>query len=375
MKVDFYKHNLGPEEKNAVVDVFDGVFLTSGPKTKEFEEAFATYLGCNYCVGTSSWSMGSLITLKALGIGVGDEVITTPLTFIATANTIIQAGAKPVFVDVEPDTGNIDARNIEAAITNRTKAIMAVHLYGQMCDMIAIDAIANEHNLFVIEDSAHCVEGSRDGIQPGQLSTAAIFSFYATKNITSGEGGAIVTRDKDLYDKLMKYRLHGMSKSAADRYSGRYQHWDMELLGYKCNMNDIQAAMLLPQLKKIDQVLSKKQSICARYEAEFRNVVGLSYPKNLKNATNARHIFAIWVDSSFRDECLKRLQGYNIGVAVNFRSIHLLQFYREQYGFKEGDFPVAEKIGSSTITIPMYAKLTDQEIDYVIRSVVECVSV
>ena len=237
----------------------------------DVEEKFAEYLSTNFCVGVSSWTSGNFITLKALGIGFGDEIITTPMSFIATSNTIIQSGAIPVFVDVEEETGNINVEKIESAITEKTKAIIPVHLYGQMCDMKAINEIARKYNLFVIEDAAHCIEGQRDGIGPGQLSDAAVFSFYATKNITSGEGGAIVTNNRDLYEKLIKYRLHGMSKSASERHTAaNYQHWDMELLGYKCNMYDLQASLLEPQLKNIEKYsnLIKFNGICLMLNAK-----------------------------------------------------------------------------------------------------------
>jgi len=369
MKVEFYKHNIDIKEKELVKDTLESVFLTTGPKTREFEESFSNYFDVKHGVGVSSWTMGNLITLKALDIGKGDEVITSPMTFIATANTIIQAGATPVFVDVEENTGNIDASKIESAITERTKAIIPVHLYGQMCDMKMIKSIADKHNLFIIEDAAHCIEGERDGIKPGQLSTAAIFSFYATKNITCGEGGAIITNNTELYENLLKYRIHGMSKSAADRYTNTYQHWDMELLGYKCNMNDIQASMLLPQLKKMDSFREKREEICNAYEQEISKLENISFPEKLKKSTHARHLFTIWVDPSKRDKYMSELQKYNIGIAVNFRAIHLLSYYRKSFDFKIGSFPIAELIGSSTITIPMYPKLKEEEIDYVINSI------
>lgn len=373
MKVDFFKHNLGEEEIKQVGETLRSIFLTTGPKTKEFEEKFADYLGANYCVGVSSCTAGIFITLKALGIGVGDEVITTPMTFIATANAIIQVGAKPVFVDVESATGNIDANKIEEAITEKTKAIIPVHLYGQMCDMKKIKEIADKYNLYIIEDCAHCIEGEREGVRPGQVSTAAIFSFYATKNITCGEGGAIVTNNKDLYEKLIKYRLHGMSKSAADRYTSVYQHWDMEFLGYKCNMNDIQASILLPQLNRIKDILRRKEEICAKYEQAFSKIENIDFPKVLSSTKHARHIFTIQVDPGKRDEILKKLQETQIGVAVNFRAIHLLTYYQNNFGFKRGDFPVAERMGDSTITIPMYAQMTDDEVNYVINMLIEIV--
>src|SRR5579871_4654835 len=226
MKVEFYKHPLGEDEIKSLADVIHSTFLTTGPRTKEFEQQFALYMNAEYCVGVTSWTMGGFIALKALGIGPGDEVITTPMTFMATANIIIECGATPVFVDVEPETGNISCDEIEKAITSRTKAILPVHLYGQMCDMKRMHAIAKKHNLAIIEDCAHSVESSRDGVRPGELSDMAVFSFYATKNLASGEGGAITTNSKELYDKLMVLRQHGMNKSAADRYTSRFKHYD-----------------------------------------------------------------------------------------------------------------------------------------------------
>jgi dTDP-4-amino-4,6-dideoxygalactose transaminase len=255
VKVEFYKHPLGQEEIDGLTAVVHSTFLTAGPKTKEFEAAFAKYMSSKHCVGVTSWTMGGFIALKALGIGEGDEVITTPMTFMATANIIIEAGATPVFVDVEADTGNIDCELIERAITPRTKAILPVHLYGQMCDMRRMRAIADKHKLAIIEDCAHCVEGVRDGVRPGQLSEMAVFSFYATKNLACGDGGAIITNDEALADSLFRLRQHGMNKSAADRYSGRFKHYDMEELGYKCNMFDVQAAMLLPQITRLPERL------------------------------------------------------------------------------------------------------------------------
>ncbi len=366
MKVEFYKHNLDQQEIESVTSVLQSTFLTTGPQTAKFEESFATYLGTKRCIGVNSWTMGNFITLKALGIGEGDEVITTPMTFIATPNTILQTGAKPVFVDVEAETGNIDCDKIEDAITERTKAILPIHMYGQLCDMKCLNDIAKKHGLLVVEDAAHAVESERDGIKPGQLSDAAVFSFYATKNLTCGEGGAIVTNNEKLAEDLKLYRLHGMSKSAADRYHGTFQHWDMELLGYKCNMNDIQAAMLNSQLTRLDELNKRRNEIAERYEAAFADMPGVDFPKKLGGSHHARHLFTIWVDPTKRDDILVALQQRQIGVAVNFRALHLLKYYREEHGYERGMFPQAERIGDSTITLPLYPKLTEEEIDYVI---------
>lgn len=373
MKIEFYRHNLGEKEKKLVVESLESIFLTTGPKTNEFENKFSEYLGVKHCVGVSSCTSGLHIVLKALGIEPNDEVITSPMSFIATSNAIIYNGAKPVFVDVEKDTGNIDVNKIEEKINRKTKAIIPVHLYGQMCDMKKINQIAKKYNIFVIEDSAHCIEGERDYIKPGQLSDAAVFSFYATKNITSGEGGAIITNNSELDSLLRKYRLHGMSKDAANRYTGTYQHWDMELLGYKCNMYDIQASLLIPQLEKIEEYLKIKEEICKKYEEAFSKINGIDYPKILPNTKHARQIFTIWVSSEKRDIIIKKLQESQIGVAVNFRAIHLLKYYKETFNFKRGNYPEAERIGDSTITLPMYPKLKNEEINYVIDKVKESI--
>ncbi len=369
MKVEFFKHNICKDEIEAVSKVLRSIFLTTGPVTNQFEEAFSSYLGVVHAVGVTSCTAALFLSLKALSIGTGDEVITTPITFISTPNVILHAGAKPVFVDVEPETGNICIDNIEKAINKNTKAIIPVHLYGQMCDMKAIRKLADKYGLFIIEDSAHCIEGKRDGIRPGQLADTACFSFYAIKNITCGEGGAIITGSHKITERLNKLRLHGMSKSSIDRYTGTYQHWDMELLGYKFNMSDIQAALLLHQLELIEKRLVCREAICRRYENGFLNIEGIDFPETLPNSKHARHLFTIWVAPEKRDKILHKLQQANIGVAVNFRAVHLLTYYRETFGYKRGDFPVAEEIGDRTISLPMYPKMTDDEVDYVIEEV------
>ena len=375
MKVEFYRHNVTQRDIDNVVKVLNSLFLTHGSVVEEFEEKFESYLACKKAIAVNSCTAALHISLLAHGIGAGDEVITTPMSFIASSNAIIHAGATPVFVDVEPETGNINADLIEPAITNKTRAILAVHLYGHMCDMKKIHDIAQKRGMIVIEDAAHCIEGVRDGIRPGTLGDAACFSFYATKNITSGEGGAVVTNNEHTAEVLRKLSLHGMSKGASERYSKRYEHWDMEILGWKYNMTNIQAAMLLNQLENIDETLQIRESICRKYEDGFKNNPHIRCMQIMPGTKSARHLFTIMVAPEKRDVVLRRIQDKEIGVAVNFRAIHLLTYYRNKFGFAKGMFPVAEKIGDSTITIPMYTKLTSEEIDYVISSVNEATQI
>src|SRR6266550_6858007 len=251
-KIEFFRHDLGEPELRAVAEVLAGPILTTGETVGRFERRFAEYLGRGHAIGVTSCTGAMHISLLALGIGPGDEVITTPLTFIATAAAIAETGAKPVFVDVERETGNLDAARVEAAITPRTKAILPVHLYGQMCDMRALRSIADRHGLAIIEDAAHCIEGERDGVRPGQLSDAACFSFYATKNLTCGEGGAMTLNDDALAERLKLLRLHGMTRMAQESAREGYRHWDMVVMGWKYNMSNVEAALLLPQFDRMD---------------------------------------------------------------------------------------------------------------------------
>lgn len=374
MRVEFYRHNLGQEEINAVIETLHSIFLTTGEKNAEFEHLLAQYLGISEVVTTSSCTAALHLALAVRGIGPGDEVITTPLSFVATANSILMVGATPVFVDVDPATGLMDLGRIDSAITARTRGIIPVHLYGQMVDMRRLRETANRHNLFIVEDAAHAIEAVRGGIRPGQLGDVACFSFYATKNITCGEGGAFGTNQMGLADSVRQLRNHGVSKSAADRYTGRYRHWDMEVLGWKYNLTNFQAAILIPQLRRIQELLRRREEIAIRYEEAFTKV-GSEFPQVTSGDNrSARHLFTIWVDDGRRDEILEKLQDKGIGVAVNYRPIHLTRYYRERFGYRPGDFPFAERIGRRTISLPLYPQLGDTEIEYVIECVTSLVS-
>jgi len=371
MKVEFFKHNINEIDITRVNEVLNSIFLTTGQTVKEFEDDFSAYLSVKHTIGVTSCTAALHLCLLAWGIGKGDEVITTSMSFCATSNAVIHGGATPVFVDVEEETGNINAEMIEDKITEKTRAIIPVHLYGQMCDMKKLRQIADRHGLIIIEDAAHCIEGERDGIRVGQLGDAACFSFYATKNITSGEGGAIITNDDGKASLLQSLRLHGIDRSAVDRYTKLYQHWDMPALGWKYNMDNIHAALLVDQIRRIDRLWERRDRVWRTYEEKLSGVKGVDILKTLPGLRHARHLFTILVEPEWRDAFLWALQERGIGVAVNYRTIHLLNYYRKTFGFKEGDFPVAEEIGNRTVSIPLYPKLTDAESDYVIKAVKE----
>lgn len=368
-RVDFFRHDLGAPELEALREVLAGPILTTGATVARFEAEFARYLGCDHAVGVTSCTAALHLSLVALGVGPGDEVITTPMTFIATATAILQAGATPVFVDVEPGTGNLDADRVEAAITPRTRAILPVHLYGQMCDMRRIREIADRHGLFVVEDAAHCVEGERDAVRPGQLGDTACFSFYATKSLTCGEGGAVVTRSAELAAALRLLRHHGMDTTAAHRHQSGYRHWDMVRMGWKYNMDNIQAAILLPQMERLEENLRGRQAAARAYREALAGVPGVSWPGTLPAVRHAEHLCTIWVAPAARDGLIAGLQARGIATVVNYRAIHLLTYFREAMGFRPGDFPVAERIGDSTVSLPLYPAITSAEVGRVAEGV------
>src|SRR4030042_850605 len=366
MKVEFFKHSINNEDIDRVSRILRSICRTTGKTVAEFERRFALYLNAEDVVGVTSCTAALHLSLLTF-IKPGDEVITSPMSFCATANAVLHAGGIPVFVDVEEETGNIDADLIEAAITKKTKAILPVHLYGQMCDMVKIKKIADKYKLASIEDAAHAIEAEREGFKPGMLSDAACFSFYATKNITSGEGGAIAA-GRERAEILRMLRLHGIDKSAIDRYTGRYKHWDMPLLGWKYNMDNIHASLLIGQLKRIDVLWKRRDEIWRTYEDAFAGIKDLRLLKTVENSRPSRHLFTLLLKPEKRDSILHGLQEKGIGVAVNYRPIHLLEYYRESFGYREGNFPTAEEIGKRTISLPLYPRLENGEISYVIES-------
>jgi len=323
--------------------------------------------------------MGMLLALRALDLAPGDEVITTPMTFAATTNAILHLGARPKLVDVEPATGLIDPAAVRAAVGQRTVGILPVHLYGQLADMRALRAIADQHNLFLVEDSAHGVEIERDGVRPGELGDAAVFSFYATKNLTSGDGGAVATKDARVADRLRRLRNHGVSRAATERHGGLYQHWDLVELGYKANLTDLDAALLRPQLPHVEEKRARREQVARRYESLLRERVSdmQTPPPTVKGVpwlierrgTSSHHLFTMHVWPGERDAMLSKLGAAGIGTAVNYRAVHELTYLVEALALPRGSLPVAEEIGDRTISLPMYPTLPEGDQERVVEAV------
>lgn len=369
-KIEFFKHNLTKDNIALANQVMRSVFLTTGPMVAQFEKKFAKYLTIAEAVGLTSCTGALHLALLRYGVGPGDEVITTPMTFVATATAIIQAGAKPVFVDVCPKSSLLLPGAVEAAITEKTKAIIPVHLYGRMVDMRGFATLAKKYDLVLIEDAAHCIEGMRDGVRPGQLSNAACFSFYATKGMTCGEGGALVCKLHEDASWYRSARHHGISKNASSRYTKKYEHWDMEMMGWKYNMDNIQAALLINQIERLDKNRKRRHHVEMLYRQLLRNIKGLDFiePPGA-NEISGHHLFTVLLTKKFsRDEVLHKLQEQGIGCAVNYRAVHTLSYFKKTFGYRSKDFPVAYEIGNRTISLPIYPALNDEQVKQVCRT-------
>lgn len=357
------------EEINEVVDTLRKGWLSQGPKVNQFEVDFARYVGSKYAVAVDSCTSALFLSLYLQGVKEGDEVITTPLTFASTANVICHLRAKPIFVDVDKDTWNIDADKIKDKITEKTKGIIAVHYAGQPCDMDKINRIARENKLFVIEDAAHALSSEYRGKKVGNSGNLVCFSFYPTKPITTGEGGMITTNNLEFAERLKSLRLHGISKGGDKRYTkGGDWHYEILDAGFKMNTNDLSAAIGIHQLKKIGMFQEKRERIAKRYIKEFSKF-GMVFPKLIKDVKTSRHIFPVLV-SMDRSKFIEKLKEREIIASVHFIPLHLHPYYSKM-GYKKGDFPVAEKIYKHVVSIPLYPKMTDDDVDYVIKSVTE----
>ncbi len=374
---EFLPYSLPLIEDDDIAEVVDSLksgWISKGPKTVEFEKRFAEYVGAKYAIAVNSCTAGLHLSLVAAGIGEGDEVITTPMTFASSANVIIHTGAKPVFVDIDPVTMNIDVNKISEKITPRTKAIIPVHIAGLPCQMDEINAIAQQYNLFVLEDAAHAVYTKYKDTLIGTLGNAASFSFYATKNVATGEGGMVTTNDEALADKIRIMSSHGMSRNAWNRYAASGS-WFYEILypGYKDNMTDIQAALGLTQLEKLERMQGLRLEIAVRFNEEFGKLPELEVPVELDYARHAWHLYILKLNLDKlvidRAQFIEELKAENIGTSVHFIPVHMHPYYRDTYGYQHGDFPVAEATFERIISLPLYPKMTAQDTEDVISAV------
>ncbi len=373
----FHRPSLGPAEEAELLETLRSGWLTTGPKTHRFEEAFARYLGARYALGVNSCTAAMHLGLIALGIGPGDEVITSPITFPATANVIVHVGATPIFADVESETLNLDLEQLRARITPRTKAIIPVHFAGHPCRMRELAALGRECDLAIIEDCAHAIEATLDDRHAGTWGQIGAFSFYATKNITTGEGGMVVTDDQRLAERIAVLRLHGISRDAWKRYGREgFRHWETLEAGFKYNMADVQAALGLAQLPRIEEFWCRRQEIVARYDQAFADMPEVRLLQTVGSVRHARHLYVLILQteklSRSRDEILDAIQKENIGVGVHFRALHLQRFYRERYG-GAGALPVAEYASERVISLPLYPGMQDRDVEDVIQAVTKVI--
>ena len=369
-KIEFYKHNLGKKDIAFADKVLRSIFLTTGPMVENFEKKFAKYLSIPEAVALTSCTGALHLALLRHGIGPGDEVITAPMTFVATVTAIIQAGATPRFVDVCPKNGLLLPETVERSITKRTKALIPVHLYGRMVDMRGFARLAKKHDLILIEDAAHCIEGQRDGVRPGQLSDAACYSFYATKSMTSGEGGALCCKSPKDAKWYRSARHHGISKNSSDRYAKKHEHWDMEFMGWKYNMDDIQAALLINQVDRLDSYRQRRQYLEMLYRKLLSSIEGLDFMEAPpEGEIGGHHLFTVLAPKKVsRDVILRKLQNKGIGCAVNYRAVHTLNYFKREFSYRPTDFPVADEIGNRTISLPLYPKLSEADVRIICRT-------
>lgn len=380
------------EEIDEVVATLRSGWLSTGPKVHQFEDMFKEYIGSKFAMALNSCTAGLHLAMIAIGVGPGDEVITTPMTFCATANSIIHTGARPVFVDIDLKTMNIAPGKIRECIrenyyrdkksgtpvnkeTHRhLRAIVPVHFAGRPCAMDEIIEIAKEYNLYIIEDAAHCIEGIYKERKIGTIGDLTCFSFYATKNLVTGEGGMVTTNNKDFAETIKIYGLHGMSKGAWHRYSDTgYVKYSVVYPGFKYNMMDIQASLGIHQLTRLSKYLKRREEIWNRYNEAFGKLP-LEIPVSIEsNTVHARHLYTVLIDKQeagiTRDAFQKKLFELKIGTGIHFTALHLQAYYQHHFGYRQGDFPNAEYVSERTLSLPLSAKLTDNDVEDVIEAI------
>lgn len=367
--------SIGEEEIAEVVDSLRSGWITTGPKAQQFEKDFADYVGARYAVGLSSATAGLHLSIKALGIGPGDEVITTPMTFVATVNMIVANGATPVLADIDPRTLQIDPVEVEKRVTKKTRAIVPVHFAGQPVDLDAIHSIAETHRLAVLEDAAHAIGTEYKGKRIGALSELSVFSFHPIKNITTGEGGMVTTNDESLAERIRILKFHGISKDAWKRYdAGGTPHYDVLDIGFKYNLMDLQAALGLHQLKKVDAFNERRRQMALRYNEAFADLDEIELPRQVAwPHKHAWHLYVIFVrpDRLTLDRYgfMDALKEAKIGTGIHFIATHLHRYYREHFSCRRGDFPHAESISDRILSLPLFPGMTDRDQEDVIAAV------
>ena len=357
-------------EIEEVVRCLESGWLGTGPRVAQFEREFAEYKGVAAAAAVSSCTAAMHLSVLAAGIGPGDEVITTPMTFCATVNAIIHAGATPVLADIDARTMNIDPEQVEAKVTSKTKALLPVHFAGRPCDMDALTQIAERHGLKIIEDCAHAIETEYHGRKAGTFGDFGCFSFYATKNVTTGEGGMVLTRNEEDLARIKMLALHGMSKDAWKRFSDEgYKHYFVLDTGFKYNMMDLQAAIGIHQLRRVEANWKRRQEIWKRYNSALQGFPVMLPPDPEPDTRHGYHLYTILLESHAsvsRDAFLHNMTMRNIGVGVHYLSIPEHPIYREKFGWNLGQFPNATSVGRKTVSLPLSAKLTDDEVERVI---------
>lgn len=374
----FSPPSIGEEEVAEVVDTLRSGWITTGPKTHRFEQEFAAFVGSPAALALSSCTAALHTALAALEIGAGDEVITTPMTFSASANVVEHVGGHPVLADVEPDTLNLDPRAVEAAITPRTRAILPVHYAGHPADLDPLRALASRHRLHLVEDAAHALPARYRGTMIGAGTNPVAFSFYATKNLTTGEGGMLTAAD-ELVGRSRVLSLHGMSRDAWKRYAqGGSWAYDVISPGFKYNMTDIQAAMGLAQLRKLAAFHARRRTVARRYSAAFAAHDALEPPTERPEVESAWHLYVLRLRPETlrigRDQVIDELTARNVGTSVHFIPLHLHTHYRRRYGYAANAFPVAEVNYRRMLSLPLHPGLTDADVDYVVDAVLDVVS-
>jgi len=373
-EVPFFVPWITEEDRKAVLEVLSSRWLTGGPKAKEFEKLFTTYTGAKYSVSVSSCTAALHLAMRALNIGPKEEVIVPVLTFAATANAPLFVGAKPVFTDIDEKNFNISPKQIEERITKKTKAVIVVHYGGQPCDMKEIMEIAEDHNIEVVEDCAHALGALYQGKNVGTFGAVGCFSFYPTKIITTIEGGMATTHDKNFADRLQLLREHGMTKTAYARENNASWYYDVVDLGYNYRMNEVQAALGISQLKRIDEINEKRKEAARYYTQKLNGIEGIVVPNEEEDRTHLYHLYAIRVlREKFgidRNELFKRLSSKGIAPSVHFTPLHLLTFYKEA-GYGRQSFPVAERVSKEIMSLPLFPTISRAQIDFVAKEIAE----